>query len=101
MEQHFLKNDMKKKDALIIIILLFTFVFGWIVTNIYHSATKSTISEDISKNIVPIDPIFDNNSINKLKQRHGVNPSFELQNPTPTPQIISPPTASQEGEVAL
>ncbi|OGH41827.1 MAG: hypothetical protein A3H79_02800 [Candidatus Levybacteria bacterium RIFCSPLOWO2_02_FULL_36_8b] len=87
---------MKKKDILIILFLLFIFVFAWIISNIYHNATSSTISETINKNISPIDPTFDINAINNLKKRQKINPSFELESPKTTPQI-----ASQGGELTL
>ncbi|MBI4096198.1 MAG: hypothetical protein HY425_00590 [Candidatus Levybacteria bacterium] len=86
---------MKKADVLIILILLFAVVSAWIISNIYHSATSSTISEALNKNILPIDPTFNENAINSLKQRQKIDPSFELKNETEAP------TASQAGEQAL
>lgn len=86
---------MKKADVLLILFLLFVVVSAWIFSNIYHSATSSTISETLNKNIAPIDPTFNENEINSLKQRQKVDPSFELKNET------EEQTASQAGEQTL
>jgi hypothetical protein len=95
-----------KKDILIIIVLLLIFVLTWIGGSIYHSALSSTISEEINQNISPISPVFDVKTIDKLKERQKINPSFELGNITPTPAIlpiteIPPQNASGEGKILL
>lgn len=105
-EQHFLRSDMKQKDILIILILLFIFVIAWIGGNIYHSIVSSTISETTSQNISPIKPFFDTKTVNKLKLRQKIIPSFELGNiaPTPTPipsEISSSKNSTQEGKLLL
>jgi len=97
---------MKQKDVLIIIILLFIFTLVWIGGSIYHSAISSTISETTSKDISPIAPVFDTKTIDKLKERQKITPSFELENITPIPttipaSIIFPQSASKEGKLSL
>lgn len=97
---------MKQKDILIIITLLFIFVLAWIGGSLYHSGISSTISEDTSKNIAPIAPTFDIKTIDKLKERQKITPSFELETITPTPiafptLIIPPQNASGEGKLPL
>lgn len=97
---------MKQKDILIIIVLLFIFVLAWIGGSIYHSAINSTISSTTSKDIFPITPSFDTKTIDKLKERQKIIPSFELGNTTPTPIAlptlkISPQNASGEGKLLL
>lgn len=97
---------MKQKDILIIIILLFIFALAWIVSSVYHSAVSSTISETASKDIFPIAPVFDTKTIDKLKERQKITPSFELGNITPTPIAlptlkISPQNASEGGKLLL
>lgn len=79
---------MKQKDILIIIILLFIFVLVWIGESIYHSTVSSTISETTSKDIAPIAPTFDTQTLNKLKERQKIVPFFELGNVTPTPVVL-------------
>lgn len=85
---------MKQKDILIIIILLFIFAVAWIGGSIYHSAVSSTISETTSKDISPIAPTFDTKTIDKLKERQKIIPSFELKSTTPTPIALPTPTIS-------
>lgn len=105
-EQHFSKTDMKQKDILIILALLFVFIVAWIGGNIYHSIASSTISETLNRDISPITPDFDMETVNKLKLRQKINPSFELGNITPTPtpipvNLLSPQNASEEGKLIL
>ncbi|MBI4089375.1 MAG: hypothetical protein HY424_01550 [Candidatus Levybacteria bacterium] len=96
---------MKQKDILIILTLLFVFVVAWIGSSIYHSIVNSTISEAINQDIAPIKPSFDTQTLNMLKRRPKINPTFELGiiTPTPTPilptEIISPEPASPEGKL--
>lgn len=98
---------MKKKDVLIILILLFISVVAWIASSLFHSFTKSTISETTKQDIAPIEPTFDTKTIDKLKKRQNINSSFELEDiiPTPTsvpsfpPEVISPQNASEEGQI--
>ena len=105
-EQHFLSNNMKRKDILIILVLLFVFVVAWIGGSIYHSIATSTISQTTNQDISPINPTFDTKTVSKLKQRQKINPSFELGDilPTPTPvpsEILSPPKSSEEEKLIL
>ena len=96
---------MKQKDILIIIILLFIFTLAWIGSSIYHSAVNSTISENVSQDIKPIDPTFDTKTVDKLKSRVKIAPSFELKSVAPTPIVLPTlpysPNASQEGKLLL
>lgn len=97
---------MKQKDILIIIILLFIFSLAWIISGIYHSAVNSTISEETSKNISPIEPVFDTETIDMLKKRQKITPVFELGDIVPTPTTlptlkISPQSASEGGKLLL
>lgn len=97
---------MKQKDVLIIIIPLFIFTLAWIGGGIYHNAVSSTISETTSKDISPIEPVFDTKAIDKLKRKQKITPSFELENITPAPIAlptlkISPKNASEGGRLLL
>ena len=97
---------MKQKDILIIVILFFISSLVWIGTSIYHSGTNSTISETTNNNIAPIDPTFNTKTIEKLKTRKRVSPSFEQQvvNPIPVllPNLVIPPQkATEEGKLLL
>lgn len=97
---------MKQKNILIIIILLFLVIFAWIGGDIYHSAVSSTISEVTNKDIAPIKPVFDTKTVNKLKSRQKIAPSFELENITPSPiplptLKLSPKEASEGAKLLL
>ena len=97
---------MKQKDILIILALLFILVIAWIGGNIYHSIVSSTISETTSQNIFPITPAFDTKTVNKLRERQKINPSFELQSITPIPtpipsEILAPKNSSEGGKLLL
>ncbi len=97
---------MKQKDILITVITLFIFVIIWIGFSFYHNIVNSTISEKTNKDISPIRAVFDTKTVDKLKQRQQINPSFELQNAIPTPIAlptlnIAPQSASGEGKLLL
>lgn len=97
---------MKQKDILIILVLLFVVVVAWIGGNIYHSIATSTISETANRDISPIEPAFDTKTVNKLRLREKINPSFELQSITPTPttlpiEILYPQSPSEGGKLVL
>lgn len=97
---------MKQKDVLIILALLFLLVVAWIGGSIYHSIANSTISETTNQDILPIAPAFDTKTVNELKLRQKINPSFEIQSevPTPTPipsEILYPQNSTEEGKLVL
>lgn len=96
---------MKQKDILVIIILLFVFVLIWIGGSIYHSGVSSTISKNISQDITPIVPAFDTKTIDKLRGRQKIIPSFDLESVTPSPVVLPTlppsPNASQGGKLLL
>jgi hypothetical protein len=96
---------MKQKNTLIIVVLLFIFVLIWIGESAYRSATNSTISEEVNQEIQPITPNFDTKTINSLKSREKIDPSFDLQNIAPAPVVIpalhGTTNASEEGKLLL
>lgn len=96
---------MKQKNIVIIIVLFFIFIVVWIGGSIYHSGVNSTISESTSRDIAPIDPVFDTKGIEKLKSRKKIIPSFDLESISPTPIVLptlSPsPNASLGGRLLL
>lgn len=69
-----------KRDVIIILILLFITVIAWATTSIYRNLVRSTISQNTSRDILPIAPVFDTNTIDKIKNRERVIPAFELEN---------------------
>jgi len=90
---------MKQKDILIIVILLFIFTLISIGYNIYSNTVTSTIPEDVSQDILPINPTFDTKTIDKLKSRENIIPSYDLNSVNPTPTSIPSPNASQGGKL--
>jgi hypothetical protein len=96
---------MKQKDILIIIILLFIFTLAWIGESIYRSTINSTISDTLNQDIKAISPNFDTKTINKLKTRKKISPSYDLQSVTPTPIVLPTlpysPNSSGEAKILL
>ncbi|OGH13539.1 MAG: hypothetical protein A2687_00110 [Candidatus Levybacteria bacterium RIFCSPHIGHO2_01_FULL_38_26] len=110
---------MKNKEIVLLLGSVLVIVVAWIAFSIYHNLITSTTPEDLEKEATPINPLFDESTINKLKERQQATPLFEVdtsvQIPTedisstfePTP-ISSPsptgtslaPTASPGGQLA-
>lgn len=85
-----------KKDVAIIVILFFVSIVVWIGSSIYHTTVNSTIPEDTSKEIAPIDNNFDTKTINELKSRENILPLYDLQGVSP-----KLPEASRGGKLML
>ncbi len=82
------KNSRAKKDILYIAISSFILTAIWVGFNIYHAAATSTISEELQKQIQPIEPRFDTQVIKELQNRKKIEPDYTLdqttiQNSTP------------------
>ncbi|MBI3984370.1 MAG: hypothetical protein HY344_00295 [Candidatus Levybacteria bacterium] len=94
---------MKRKDVLILLVPLVIVVILWVVFNIYHSFRTSTIPQDVNKQILFINPDFDLKTIEELKKREIIEPSYTFEvsedqveqglSPLPTPTV----TESNEG----
>jgi hypothetical protein len=95
--------NIKQKDTLVIVILLFVFVLIWIGEGIYRSAVNSTISESTAEQIAPISPNFDINAIEKLKTREQIGSISATPSAIPNIKqlpVLTPttaPVASEEG----
>jgi hypothetical protein len=97
--------NLKQKDTLIIVLLLFFFVLIWIGEGIYRSVVSSTISEDVAQAISPISPNFDTKTIEKLKTREKIEPIYATPSASPNtaiPTLIptSAPVATEGGLLA-
>jgi hypothetical protein len=68
-----------KKDILVIAILFFVTTLIWVGSDIYHAKVGSTITEDTSREIAPINDSFDAETINKLKSREKILLDSNLQ----------------------
>ncbi|HWY79981.1 MAG TPA: hypothetical protein VNW29_06525 [Candidatus Sulfotelmatobacter sp.] len=92
------KQHNKQKDILFILISSFVVVFAWIVFNIIHILSNSTVSPDVQAQLMPIPPNFDSRVMQQLKSRENINPLFENQastsattiTTTPTPNFLTP-----------
>lgn len=73
---------MKKNDILIILGLLLIVIAVWIGISYFHATKSSTVPENISSELNPIDPNFDLKAIEAIKSRTAVNPLFEAPAPT-------------------
>ena len=105
---------MKQKDILLLLILSTIVTILWIVSNIKHNIDTSTISDTLGIQIQPIVGSFDSSTIQRLKKRIGVTPSYTLNisstsKITPTPAIATnaadldeaTPTATPENQISL
>src|SRR5437764_655690 len=88
------RKQKTQKDILFILISSFIMVVLWIGFNIYHIWITSTISQDIQLQLTPIAPNFDPATIQQLKTRENINPSFErAQQPSPSAPVPTPSAA--------
>lgn len=99
------KRQNKQKDILFVLISSFILVVFWIGFNLYHIWVTSTVSEDIQMQLTPIDPTFDQKTINLLKKRETINPLYNLQSasqsastnePTPSPEPSTVPSDTSQ-----
>lgn len=74
---------MKQRDIILLLAPVALLVAAWIIFNIYHNSVTSTISAPLDKNILPISPNFDTQTIDNLKKRDKILPVYELQNQKP------------------
>jgi len=98
---------MKRKDILMILVPIFIIVVFWIGFSIYHGIVSSTISEVENLQITPISPDFDTKTIQGLKKRQTVTPTYQINAtsqspglPTPTPSSQTPLISSESAEQA-
>lgn len=70
---------MKQKEILLILVSIFVLVLIWIALSIYHNAVTSTIPQALSIQIAPISPDFDKETLEKIKKRKVVQPSWEFE----------------------
>ncbi len=68
---------MSQKTILLLIVPAFILVVAWIIFSIYHNAVKSTIPENLNIQIFPIAPVFDAQTIEKIKNRKIIIPLYE------------------------
>ena len=95
------QQQRKQKDILFILISSFIVVAAWIGFNIYHIKVTSTVSEHIQYQLNPINPTFDQQTMQELKTRENINPLFEqtasqaATTPTPSEEISPSPSQNR------
>lgn len=100
---------MKQKDLIFISIVTLISVILWTGFSVYHNTVTSTIPEVLNIQISAIVPNFDTKTIDQLKTRNKVAPSYDLQGavissasatPTPTAIPITPsPVSTNSGSL--
>ena len=63
---------MSSKDLLILSILTFITVLAWIIFDVYHAATTSTVTPLQKELTKPLKPTFDQEIILKLRKRSSI-----------------------------
>jgi hypothetical protein len=81
---------MKHKEIILLLSSVFIIIVAWAGFSIYHNLATSTTPENLEKVASPIKTVFDEPTINRLKERRQVSPLFEFDRPTPTPTPTIP-----------
>lgn len=74
----------RQRDIIILLISVFIVTLAWIGFDLYHNAVTSTISTTLQQDIQPIDPDFDTQVIQTLKQRQFSSPVYTISSPQQT-----------------
>lgn len=74
----------RQREIIIVIISVFLLTLAWIAFDLYHNAITSTISSTLQQDIQPIDPNFDTQTVQTLKQRQFSSPSYTISSPQQT-----------------
>lgn len=97
---------MKQKQLAIILIPLLILTIFWVIFNVYHNHTASTITDPLSYQIIPIQGNFDQETINQVLERNRIDPSNSIipeTSITPTPILEDEDTfdSSESASTAL
>jgi len=91
------KKNTMQKDILFLAASSFIVVVAWIGFNLYHIYVTSTVSEDVQIQLTPINPVFDQLTMQQLKTREDIKPIFDSPkiavSPIPSEQAASPTPA--------
>lgn len=92
---------MKQKDLIFIFGSIFILVVAWIILSIYHNFVTSTIPEELSTQIAPIQPNFNVDYIKKIKERKKVAPIYNLNQQTPQNEATLNLPSTESAEINL
>lgn len=70
---------MKQRDILFLVISTFILILSWIGFSIYHNLVSSTITGPVEEKISQINPTFDTKTIDRLKERKNIEPTFQTK----------------------
>lgn len=83
-----------RKDILFLFISVFLVVFAWIGFSLHHRWVTSTIDEAVQLQLEPIEPTFDMQTIEALRNRENITPLNDIdesvQSTEPTAQPTTP-----------
>ncbi len=80
---------MKQNEVLFLLGSICILVFAWIAFSLVHSSLTSTLSSDTLQVIQPIQPTFDQETIDAMGRKTQVQPVVVLQPQTPTNIVIT------------
>lgn len=60
---------MNRKEMAIISAIIFLSVIAWIVFGVQHIKTTTTVSQKELRQIIPLTPVFDVDTLKKLKSK--------------------------------
>lgn len=83
---------MKQKDIIFIITSALIVVAIWIIFEIIHSSTTSTVSEKLNLQVTPIKSEFDLETIQSIKERKEVKPLYGNKIASATPTLTPSPS---------
>src|SRR5258706_11824043 len=78
---------MKRNDLIFLLASSVILTIAWIIFNVIHASTASTISADLNQQIEPIATEFDSQTMNTLNSRHQIIPLYAQPSPVPTVSI--------------
>lgn len=92
---------MTQRQLLLFSLYTFIIIIAWVGFNLYNSSVTSTISEQQNIQVTPIDPVFSDKIIEKLKTREDISPLYQLSNQIQTTlPSLETPGATVEGGIS-
>lgn len=76
---------MNKKGFIILLILTVIVILVWVATDIYRTQSSVEISPKLQEAITPLDPNFDQDAIDLIKETNILPTPLNIQAPTSSP----------------
>lgn len=93
---------MKQQQLVLLFLYTLIIIIAWIAFNLYNKSATSTITQEQQTQITPLNPAFNEQTIEKLKIRENITPSYQLPVgitqtiPSPTPPSLANQPATNE-----